>query len=152
MEKHGPSYSTYTDKPLIQAAPNLLSYIFIASFCSYQIYWSYGLSQECRCSWGRADRRCSNYIWVINNFNVYQGTSYIGGLTVLIIYCGKFGWGNMSHPSHVFSYFVHWNWGTRCQWQYSWMKMICVGSPIISNVIGKNDYFIPVYWNCSSII
>ena len=26
------------------------------------------LSQEWRCSWSSADRRCSNYTWVINNF------------------------------------------------------------------------------------
>ena len=27
-----------------------------------------------------ADRRCSNYIWVINNFIAYQGASYIRDL------------------------------------------------------------------------
>ena len=32
------------------------------------IYWSQVFSGEWRCSWGSADRRCSNYIWVINNF------------------------------------------------------------------------------------
>ena len=29
------------------------------------------LSWEWRCSWSSADRRCSNYIWVINNFIAY---------------------------------------------------------------------------------
>ena len=29
-------------------------------------YWSQVLSQEWRCSLSRADRRCSNYIWVMN--------------------------------------------------------------------------------------
>ena len=40
------------------------------------------LSWEWRCSWSSADRRCSNYIWVINNFIAYYGAPYIRGLTV----------------------------------------------------------------------
>ena len=40
--------------------------------------------EQWRCSWSSADRRCSNYIWVINNFIAYQGVSYIRGLTVYI--------------------------------------------------------------------
>ena len=35
------------------------------------------LSWKWRCSWSSADRRCSNYIWVINNFIAYYGVSYI---------------------------------------------------------------------------
>ena len=37
--------------------------------CSYlcRIPWSQMLSREWRCSWSSADRRCSNYIWVIDN-------------------------------------------------------------------------------------
>ena len=31
------------------------------------IYWRQVLSREWRCSWSSADRRCSNYIWVIND-------------------------------------------------------------------------------------
>ena len=31
-----------------------------------------------------ADRRCSNYIWVINNLIAYLGASYIRDLTVYI--------------------------------------------------------------------
>ena len=50
--------------------------------CLYPIYWSQVLSWEWRCSWNSAARWCSNYIWVINNFIAYQGTSYISGLTV----------------------------------------------------------------------
>ena len=42
------------------------------------------LSSEWRCSWSSADRRCSNYIWVINNFIAYQGTTYVRGFTVLL--------------------------------------------------------------------
>ena len=33
-----------------------------------QTQWSQVLSREWRYSWSSADRRCSNYIWVINNF------------------------------------------------------------------------------------
>ena len=36
--------------------------------CLCPIYWSQVLSREWRCSWSSADRRCSNYIWVINKF------------------------------------------------------------------------------------
>ena len=40
------------------------------------------LSREWRCSWSSADRRCSNYIWVMDNFIALQGASYIRDLTV----------------------------------------------------------------------
>ena len=36
--------------------------------CLRSIHWSQVLSWEWRCSWSSADRRCSNYIWVINNY------------------------------------------------------------------------------------
>ena len=36
--------------------------------CLRPIHWSQVLSREWRCSWISADRRCSIYIWVINNF------------------------------------------------------------------------------------
>ena len=36
-----------------------------------------------RCSWSNADRRCSNYIWVINYFIAYPGATYIKGLTII---------------------------------------------------------------------
>ena len=35
---------------------------------SLLIHWSQWLSREWRCSWSSADRWCSNYIWVINDF------------------------------------------------------------------------------------
>ena len=41
------------------------------------------LSREWRCSWSSADRRCSNYIWVINNFIACWGAPYIRYLMVL---------------------------------------------------------------------
>ena len=37
---------------------------------------------EWRCSWSSADRRCSNYIWVINIFIANKGVTYIRGFTV----------------------------------------------------------------------
>ena len=50
--------------------------------CLRSIHWSQVLSWEWRCSWSSADRRCSNYIWVINNFIAYEGATYIRGFTV----------------------------------------------------------------------
>ena len=49
--------------------------MFLVSSCSClcAIYRSQMLSREWRCSWNSADRRCSNYIWVINNFIAYKG-------------------------------------------------------------------------------
>ena len=43
------------------------------------------LDIEWRCSWSSADRRCSNYIWVIDNFVAYLGASYIRCFTVSVI-------------------------------------------------------------------
>ena len=35
------------------------------------IHWCQVLSREWRCNWSSADRRCSNYIWVIHIFVAY---------------------------------------------------------------------------------
>ena len=61
--------------------------MFLVSSCSCLclIHWSQVLSREWRCSWSSADRRCSNYIWVIGKIIAYQGVSYIRGLTVIIL-------------------------------------------------------------------
>ena len=40
------------------------------------------LHREWKCSWSSADRRCSNCIWVINNFIIYWGVPYIRCLKV----------------------------------------------------------------------
>ena len=53
--------------------------------CICQIAWSQMLSREWRCSWSSADRRCSNYIWVIDNSFAYLGVPYIRGFTVYYI-------------------------------------------------------------------
>ena len=67
--------------------------MFLAPSCSClcPIHWSQVLSWESRCSWSSADRRCSNYIWVINNFVACYGASYIRGFTVLSLLSG-FKW------------------------------------------------------------
>ena len=49
--------------------------------CLCPFYWSRVLSREWRCSWSSADRRCSNYIWVINNLMAYKGASFIRDLS-----------------------------------------------------------------------
>ena len=58
--------------------------MFLVSSCSClcAIHWDQVLSQEWRCSWSSADRWCSNYIWVIDNFVAYQDVSYIRDFTV----------------------------------------------------------------------
>ena len=50
--------------------------------CLSPIRLSQVLSREWRCSRSSADRRCSNYIWVIDNFIAYLGAAYIRDLTV----------------------------------------------------------------------
>ena len=47
------------------------------------IHWSHVLSREWRCIWSSTDRRCSNYIWAIDNFIAYWGATYIRSLTVI---------------------------------------------------------------------
>ena len=58
--------------------------MLLVSSCSYfyPIRWSQVLSWECWCSWRSTNRRCSNYIWVINNLIAYWSASYIRDLTV----------------------------------------------------------------------
>ena len=51
-------------------SPNLNVLVSSCS-CFCPIQWSQVLSRERRCSWSSADRRCSNYIWVIDNFIAY---------------------------------------------------------------------------------
>ena len=59
--------------------------MFLISACSClnAIYWSQVLSGEWRCSWSSANRRCSNYILVINNLIAYWSATYIRDLTVV---------------------------------------------------------------------
>ena len=41
-------------------------------------------------SWSSSDRRCSNYIWVINNFFAYQDVAHIRGLAVVTMLCHNY--------------------------------------------------------------
>ena len=79
LERHGLSQQCkitihlITVKSLITDAPNHQTWMFLVSSCSCPcpIQWSQVLSLEWRCSWSSADRWCSNYIWVIDNFIAY---------------------------------------------------------------------------------
>ena len=51
--------------------------------CLCPIHWSQVLCREWRCSWSSADRRCSNYIWVMNKIIAYQDATYIRGFTAI---------------------------------------------------------------------
>ena len=48
-------------------------FLILSCSCLCPIHWSQVLSREWRCSWSNAGRRCSNYIWVINNLIAYKG-------------------------------------------------------------------------------
>ena len=52
--------------------------------CLCSIHWNQVLSREWRCSWSSADRRCSNYIWMIYGFIAYWTAAYIRGFTQCI--------------------------------------------------------------------
>ena len=70
-------WTNSTVKSLILGAPNPQTEMRLVSSCSClcPIRWGQVLSREWRYSWSSADRRCSNYIWVIDNFIAYQGAS-----------------------------------------------------------------------------
>ena len=53
--------------------------------CLCSIYWIHVLSWGWKCSWSSADRRCSNYIWVINSLISHKGASYIRDFTVISV-------------------------------------------------------------------
>ena len=44
-----------------------------------------GVKSRMKMQWSSADRRCSDYIWVINKFTAYWGATYIKGLTVAVV-------------------------------------------------------------------
>ena len=92
--------------------------MFLVSTCSYPwtIYWTQMLSGEWRCSWSSADRRCSNYIWVIKNWIAFKSAPYIKNFTVFFHYssglrhrCISMLWKhslNKTQPSGYFIYIV----------------------------------------------
>ena len=57
------------------------------------------LNREWRCSWSSADRRCSNYFWMIKNFIAYKGAPYIIDFTVTTTKHNK-TWLNRIHISY----------------------------------------------------
>ena len=61
-------------------------FLILPQLCCCSIHWSQVLSREWRCSWSNTDRRCSNYIWVINNFIAHKGAPYIRGLRVSAVF------------------------------------------------------------------
>ena len=78
---YGPRCPLFSKRPrnLISLSLSHLAVVFAQSIearCSE-------FSREWRCSWSNADRRCSNYIWVINNFIANWGVTYIRDLMVL---------------------------------------------------------------------
>ena len=81
--------------------------MFLVSSCSClcSIQWSQVLSREWRCSWSSADRRCSNYIWVIDNLITHQGAAYIRDLTVCLLwFCLAPGHCPNQHWPHSLTY------------------------------------------------
>ena len=76
----------YTIKPLVFCTPNpkTETCLVLSCGCLRPIHLSQMLSLEWRYSRSRAKRRCSNYIWVINNFIAYKGATYIRSLTVRV--------------------------------------------------------------------
>ena len=66
---------------------NITIWMFLVSSCSClcSIHWSQVLSRKWRCSWSSADRRCSNYIWEINNLWLTK-VAYVRGLTVYNVF------------------------------------------------------------------
>ena len=66
-------------------SPNLHIFLVLSCSCLCPIHWSQVLSREWRCSWNSAEKRCSIYIWMINNVIAHYGASYIRDLTVVLI-------------------------------------------------------------------
>ena len=73
--------------------------------CLCPIFWSRVLNREWRCSWSSADRRCSYYIWVINNLIAYKGAPYIRDLTVHSKMIGNKLY--LTRPSNLFVSWCH---------------------------------------------
>ena len=90
--------------------------------CLRSIHWSQVLIWEWRCSWSSADRRCSNYIWVINNFMAYKGATYIGGFTV--------PYGNIDLAQHWLKWWL-------VAW---WLQAITRANVDLSSVRASDNY------------
>ena len=93
--------------------------------CLRSIHWSQVLSWKWRCSWSSADRRCSNYIWVINNFIAYWGATYIRGFTVDSLFSTFILWPNVlwfrKLKPHFHTNQTYKQWGQLMLW---WIHLI----------------------------
>ena len=101
--------------------------------CLCPIQWSQLLSREWRCSLSSADRRCSNYIWVIDHLIAYWGVSYIRDLTVVCIPPGAetgLFWGKLA--------------GCNCCWcpgslrRQTWYQLCTINWPLTSTTKDVN--------------
>ena len=63
---------------------NLYDFCLVLHLSLFNLLTSGAKSRMKMYSWSSADRRCTNYIWVINNIIAYSGAPYIRGLTVII--------------------------------------------------------------------
>ena len=93
--------------------------MFLVSSCSClcPIHWSQVLSQELKCIWSSADRRCSNYIWVINNFIAYQCVLILEVWQYIYISWSRIHhWWSSRHLGKTVeqSIFCDWDWLTLC--------------------------------------
>ena len=87
-------------------------FFFVSSCsCLRTIHWSQVLSGEWRCSWSSADRRYSNFIWVINSSIAYWGAAYIRSLTVLHI-----TWLLHTHNDFSWEALLHYWWSCQSAW------------------------------------
>ena len=78
------TFNTYRKISNIRRTKPTTQMFLIFACCSLcAIYLSQMLSGEWRCSWSSADRRCSNYILVINKSIAYKSATYIRDLTVI---------------------------------------------------------------------
>ena len=113
-------------------------------------------SREWRCGWSSADRRCSNYIWVIDNFIAYLGVTYIRGFTVyavvfLLHFCTFcilcFGGGSCSCSSHSAFSYVLWR---LCRTVSSSvcsciLPFVLVSIPLVFHLVGVGFFICPCW-------
>ena len=68
--------------PKLECFSSRLAVVFVQSIGARCSSW------EWRRSWSSTDRRCSSYIWVMNNLIAYWGAPYIRELTALELFGG----------------------------------------------------------------
>ena len=79
---HGDNYRRTSD--IRRTKSQNLNFLVSSCSCFCPIHWSRVWSRQWRCSWVSAERLCSIYIWVINNFIAYCNAAYIGDLTYVM--------------------------------------------------------------------